>query len=252
MDTIGALRTSRIKWRLNSLLTLYILLFTQCKGDTSHDITKTDLKLDNNLDSIHCHSCYSSSTTESHVEKYVDVVDDIVGQLNTFTDQHLNLNKTVVYLEKTVEDMLDRALSNDRFKIFDGVEVKPVGGNDTKVEKKSDEGRALFSKYTYEYRIYQKVKDFVNTHILSINLPMAAKYDKVECLLEKFKLGKIYFVTFCTILIVFGIVSNVWRVRPQQILHTDSNRRTGAYKDNTFCNVPAKHFGKLWEDAEQR
>ncbi|CAH0697214.1 unnamed protein product [Spodoptera exigua] len=71
--------------------------------------------------------------------------------------------------------MLDRALSNDRFKIFDGVEVKPVGDNDTKVEKRSDEGRALFSKYTYEYRMYQKVKDFVNTHILSINLPMAAK-----------------------------------------------------------------------------
>lgn len=175
MDTIGALRTSRTKWRLNTLITLYILLFTQCKGDTSHDITKTDIKLDNNLDSIHCHSCYNNSPTESHVEKFVDVVDDIVGQLNTFTDKHLNLNKTVIYLEKAVEDMLDRALSNDRFKIFDGVEVKPVGGNDTKIEKKSDEARALFSKYTYEYRIYQKIKDFVNTHILSINLPMAAK-----------------------------------------------------------------------------
>lgn len=175
MDTIGASTTSRTKWRLNTLVTLYILLFTQCKGDNSQDIIKTDVKLDNNLDSISCHSCYSNSPTESHVEKYVDVVDDIVGQLNTFTDKHLNLNKTVVYLENAVEEMLDKALSNDRFKILDGVEVKPVGENGTKIEKKSDEARALFSKYTYEYRIYQKIKDFVNTHILSINLPMAAK-----------------------------------------------------------------------------
>ncbi|KAF9799418.1 hypothetical protein SFRURICE_003115 [Spodoptera frugiperda] len=175
MDTIGASTTSRTKWRLNTLVTLYILLFTQCKGDNSQDITKTDVKLDNNLDSISCHSCYSNSPTESHVEKYVDVVDDIVGQLNTFTDKHLNLNKTVVYLENAVEEMLDKALSNDRFKILDGVEVKPVSENGTTIEKKSDEARALFSKYTYEYRIYQKIKDFVNTHILSINLPMAAK-----------------------------------------------------------------------------
>lgn len=179
MDTEGV-RNSKTKWRSTNLLPLYILLLAApCQGDTSHtEITKPDVKLDNNLDSIHCHSCYSSSNKESYnVENYVDVIDDLVGQLNTFTDQHLNLNKTVGYLEKAVEDILDKALSKDRVKIFEGVEVKPAGTeNDTKIEKRNDEeGRALFSKYTYEYRMYQKIKNFVNTHILSINLPMAAK-----------------------------------------------------------------------------
>ncbi|KAJ8715440.1 hypothetical protein PYW07_009922 [Mythimna separata] len=179
MDTVENLRNSRTKWRFTNLLTLYILLLTApCQGDKSQaEVTKTDVKLDNNLDSIHCHSCYSSSNKESsNVDNYVEFLDDIVGQLNKYTDQHLSLNKTVGYLEKAVEDILDKALSKDKFKIFEGVEVKPAADNNTKIEKRSDEeGRALFSKYTYEYRMYQKIKNFVNTHILSINLPMAAK-----------------------------------------------------------------------------
>ncbi|PZC71256.1 hypothetical protein B5X24_HaOG213742 [Helicoverpa armigera] len=173
MDTLEKQRYSRTKWRFPHLLALYILLLaTHCQGEPSHtDKTKTD-NLENNVDSIHCHSCYSSSNHESNVDNYVNFVDDIVGQLNTFTDEHFNLNKTVVYLEKAVEDILDKALSKDKFKIFDGVEVKAAEN----VTKRSDEeGRALFSKYTYEYRMYQKVKNFINTHILSINLPMAAK-----------------------------------------------------------------------------
>ncbi|CAH2059550.1 unnamed protein product, partial [Iphiclides podalirius] len=44
-----------------------------------------------------------------------------------------------------------------------------------KSEKTEVEGRALFSTYTYEYRLYQKIKNFVETHILSINLPKAAR-----------------------------------------------------------------------------
>lgn len=180
MDTIEGLRSSRTKWRCSNLLTLYILLLAAtCKGDTSHtDITKTEVKLDNNVDSIHCHRCNSSSNKESsNVDKYENFLDDLVGQLNNFTDQRFNLTNTVVKLENAVEDILDKALSKDKFKIVEGVEIKPVENeNNTKIEKRSDEEeRALFSKYTYEYRMYQKIKNFVNTHILSINLPMAAK-----------------------------------------------------------------------------
>ncbi|XP_075986758.1 protein Osi24 [Anticarsia gemmatalis] len=170
MDTLENLRYSKTKWRC-CLLVLYILLTANCRGETSHtDKTKTD-KLDNNLDSIHCHSCYSSSN-ESPVENYIG---DVVETLSTYADENFNLNKTVVYLERAVESILDKALSNDRFKIIEGVEIKAVQLNSTRADKNDAEGRALFSKYTYEYRLYQKVKDFINTHILSINLPMAAK-----------------------------------------------------------------------------
>lgn len=171
MDTLEKL-TNRTKWRFN-LLTLYILLLaTTCQGNSQNDETKTDVELENKLDSNHCHNCYNSH--KEHVETYVD---DIVGQFNTFTEENFNLNSTVIYLERVVEDMLDKALTQEKFKIFDGVEIEATEDrNDTRVQEKVDAaGRALFSKYTYEYRLYQKVKDFVNTHILSINLPMAAK-----------------------------------------------------------------------------
>ncbi|CAH0597888.1 unnamed protein product [Chrysodeixis includens] len=170
MDTLERL-TNRTKWRFN-LLTFYILLLATCQGNSQNDKTKTDVELDNKLDSNQCHNCYNSQ--KEYVATYVD---DIVGQFNTFTDENFNLNSTVIYLERAVEDILDKALSQEKFKIFDGVEIKAAEDkNDTRLQEKVDsEGRALFSKYTYEYRIYQKVKDFVNTHILSINLPMAAK-----------------------------------------------------------------------------
>lgn len=180
MDTIGSSRNNITRWRC-TLLTLYIMLLaTHCQGESHTDITKTDVKLDNKLDSIHCHSCYSSSNKESPVDNYKNYIKDFVDTLSTYADKDFNLNKTVVRLERAVETMLDEALTQDRYKIFEGIEIKVEQANGTsanvnKTESDIGEGRELFSKFTYEYRLFQKVKDFVNRHILSINLPMAAK-----------------------------------------------------------------------------
>ncbi|CAB3257654.1 unnamed protein product [Arctia plantaginis] len=173
MDTLESSRNNKSKWRLNLQILYILLLATHCQGSSSHtDKTKTEVKLDNKLDSIHCHSCYSSRNNESSVENYFK---DIVDTLSTYADENFNLNSTVTYLERAVENILDNALSKNRFKISDEVEIKVDQINDTKLEKRHEQGRELFSKFTYEYRLYQKVKDFINTHILSINLPMAAK-----------------------------------------------------------------------------
>lgn len=172
METLESSRNNKSKWRLNLQILYILLLATNCQGDSSTDKTKTEIKLDNKLDSIHCHSCYSSRNNESSVDNYFK---DIVDILSTYAEENFNLNTTVTYLERAVENILDNALTKNRFKISDGVVIKAEKINDTKLEKRHEQGRELFSKFTYEYRLYQKVKDFINTHILSINLPMAAK-----------------------------------------------------------------------------
>lgn len=172
MDTLGSLRNSRTKWRLHILPLYILLLVTSCQGGSNQsNNTKINEKIDNNLDTIHCHNCYSSKNKNTSVDNYMK---DVIETLTTYADENFNLNKTVVYLEKALENVLDNVLSNNIYSFIEENSTK-FEHNDTKIEKNNGEGRELFSKFTYEYRLYQKIKDFFSNNILSINLPMAAK-----------------------------------------------------------------------------
>lgn len=196
-------RISRTEWRFTErglLVILYVFfLVIQSKCQTilkeeNRDATKIE-KLDVNVDSNHCHSCHTSSsktgvkrqdTGESQVpnedEASEGFVDNLVTTLGTFTRDYLLVNKTETQLENEIETLLDDALSKDKYELFEGIEIKSVENNDSKTESKSDvEGRALFPKYSYEYRLYKKVKSFIDTHILSINLPKAARLIGFRC-----------------------------------------------------------------------
>ncbi|XP_053619717.1 uncharacterized protein Osi24 [Plodia interpunctella] len=203
MDIIGHIFKTpnrRLEWRFaqKSLLvilylTLYILQCNCQDAQINHGaITKTDnldVKVDNN-DTNHCHSCQTSNkfnnenkfnnSKSSNETDSLNYIDDIIITLSTLTKRYLLVNTTETQLEDKVEDVLNNVLSKDQYEIIEGVEIKPVD-DDSKVKQQSrsdddSEARALFSKYTYEYRMFQKIKNFIETHVLSINLPKAAKF----------------------------------------------------------------------------
>lgn len=208
MDIIGHIFKTpnrRLEWRFaqKSLLvilylTLYILQCNCQDAQINHGaITKTDnldVKVDNN-DTNHCHSCQTSNkfnnenkfnnSKSSNETDSLNYIDDIIITLSTLTKRYLLVNTTETQLEDKVEDVLNNVLSKDQYEIIEGVEIKPVD-DDSKVKQQSrsdddSEARALFSKYTYEYRMFQKIKNFIETHVLSINLPKAAKFMGFRC-----------------------------------------------------------------------
>lgn len=174
--------------RFSLLVILYISLLTQVRSETTDLNRESTTKRDNlELDSSQCHTCFPSNNEVVNTENFVDNVIDIIY---TLTIKDSAVNKTMDKLELEVGNLLERALNKDSFKIFDGLEIKPIkdGVNKKRNVKKSednsleeDKGRALFSKYTYEYRMYQRVKEFVNTHVLSIDIPKAAKFMGFRC-----------------------------------------------------------------------
>ncbi|KPJ03648.1 hypothetical protein RR46_04260 [Papilio xuthus] len=101
-------------------------------------------------------------------------MDRVIDKVNTFTKKYIIVNQTESQLENEFEKVLDNALSKDRYEILEGIEIRPIEKKDLMRTDKV-EGRALFSTYTYEYRLYHKIKNFFDTHILSINLPKAAR-----------------------------------------------------------------------------
>jgi hypothetical protein len=194
----------RQEWRFlerKLLITLYIALLavqtsSQTTKDTSQEsLTKTDSSLDK-VDNNHCHSCHSNSNNENikletiqiknesaeNVPVKDSLVDDVIEILGTITKRYVLVNKTETQIKKHLENVLSQAISQKRFEIIDGVEIKAIDqGEVKKTEAKPDEGRALFSKFSYEYRLYQKFKNFIDTHVLSINLPKAAKLMGFRC-----------------------------------------------------------------------
>ncbi|XP_028176423.1 uncharacterized protein LOC114364453 isoform X1 [Ostrinia furnacalis] len=180
----------RSEWRFqwtHLIALLYITsLTTHVNCQSQESITKT-VKIDK-VETNNCHSCHSSSKGSVNVENVVnktnvsedeetnDAVDDVIEILGTITKRYILVNVSETQLEEEVENILNKALSKDRYEIADGVEIKSIqGSEDSKKETNTDEGRALFSKFSYEYRLLQKFKNFVDTHVLSINLPKAAK-----------------------------------------------------------------------------
>ncbi|XP_049880704.1 uncharacterized protein LOC126377090 [Pectinophora gossypiella] len=173
-------------------ITLYILLLTtQSRCQNIIKESQGDTKTVGNLALVEnkpCHSCETRNKINNEVDERVteeeNFVDDVIATIGTFTKNYLLLNKTESQLEDEVDNLLDDALSKDRYELFDGVEIKKSKDkeanekeDETEIERKDkEEGRALFPKYSYEYRLYQKVKTFIDTHILSINLPKAARF----------------------------------------------------------------------------
>lgn len=193
--------------RKTAVLLYIVLLIVNCNCQTvdiqSQDgsETKTDINnLGSNLEYNHCHSCESSNNEEKidqsvlyddsarnknepKERKPEGFMEQLIDTVDTFTKKYVIVNQTEKQLEHEFEKALDRALSKDRYEIIEGVEIKPIDTKRAlkKFDKPEVEGRALFSTYTYEYRLYQKIKNFVETHILSINLPKAARLIGFRC-----------------------------------------------------------------------
>ncbi|KOB69065.1 Osiris 21 [Operophtera brumata] len=150
----------KMEWRCSLIV---MLLLTQVRSQ------EIEAKID--VDS-QCHSC-SNSNNDSP-----DIVDSILDIVSTIAERNVNVNKTIHKLELEMEILLEKALDKDRYEIIEGIEIKPDGAKRTEDTRdvEESEGRALFSKYTYEYRMLQKVKNFVDTHVVSINLPKAAEF----------------------------------------------------------------------------
>ncbi|CAH0401562.1 unnamed protein product [Chilo suppressalis] len=188
----------RLEWRFQDkclLVILYIALLTiqtNCQtttGSSQESLTKTD----NNLDKVvtnNCHSCQNSNNEKITIDNKrsvknesvnaemvkEDVVNDIIDIIGTITKRYVLVNMTETRLENELERILDKTLGKENFEIADGIEIKSISDTEKNMLKsKSDEGRALFSKFSYEYRLYQKFRNFIDTHVLSINLPKAAK-----------------------------------------------------------------------------
>lgn len=190
----------RNEWRFGErsfVVILYITLLvvqTNCQSQSHESLTKTVNNIDK-VDNSNCHSCQSSSNDKIDVETVrnfnvsdnditdkEDVIEDVLEILGTITKRYILVNMTETQLETEVERILSNVLSTDRYEIAEGVEIKTVENDiDKQADKRNDEGRALFSKFSYEYRLYQKFKNFVDTHVLSINLPKAAKLMGFRC-----------------------------------------------------------------------
>ncbi|CAG4979108.1 unnamed protein product [Colias eurytheme] len=184
MDTKSNQRR-RTEWRFTErilLVSLYIIcLSVKCNSQTHKDtesVTKTNL--DSTLESNACHSC-SNSQMHVDVNKVNDkdepesVMGNLIDSISTFCEKYVFVNNTERQLSEVLENAIDDALTKDRYEIFEGVEIKSLNVSKSSDKKEDAEARALFSSYTYEYRLFKKVKDFIDTHILSINLPKAAR-----------------------------------------------------------------------------
>ncbi|XP_038219538.1 uncharacterized protein LOC119837834 [Zerene cesonia] len=193
MDTKRNQRPRRTEWRFPEgilLVSLYIIcLIVKCnaqtlKDDSSHTESVTKINLDSTLESNACHSC-SNSQMDVDVNKDLNdktdesesVMGKLIDSLSTFCEKYVFVNNTERRLSEVLENAIDHALTKERYEIFEGVEIKSINvSKSNEVQKEDDaEARALFSSYTYEYRLFKKVKDFIDTHILSINLPKAAR-----------------------------------------------------------------------------
>lgn len=184
----------RTEWRFKRsvLVIMYICsltIQTNChlQNQTSDAISPKNETVDNK--ESECHSCESSSKIDNKNEDLVNnenenIVQNFIATLTKLTDKYQLVNKTVNFLENNLENLLDKASSEDNLKIIDGVEIKTIHNLvDKQVDKdlKTVEGRALFSKFSYEYRLFEKIKEFINTHVISINVPKAAKYIGFRC-----------------------------------------------------------------------
>lgn len=198
-DTVfRKLNRYRLRFADKIVIILYIfLLIVKCDCETKFDDssqyvneTKIVNNIENNLESNNCHSCENSNLNQDYItkgkvnneeKKSETFMEEVIDTINTFTKKYIIVNQTESQLENEFEKVLDNALSKDRYEILEGFEIKLEDTKKDLMRSDKAEGRALFSTYTYEYRIYQKIKNFFETHILSINLPKAARLMGFRC-----------------------------------------------------------------------
>ncbi|XP_013142897.1 PREDICTED: uncharacterized protein LOC106106784 [Papilio polytes] len=182
----------RLRFADKIVIILYIFfLIVKCDcetkfNDSSQYVNETKIvnNIENNLESNNCHSCENSNLNQDYITKEKvnneemkseTFMEEVIDTISTFTKKYIIVNQTESQLENEFEKVLDNALSKDRYEILEGIEIKLEDTKKDLMRSDKAEGRALFSTYTYEYRIYQKIKNFFETHILSINLPKAAR-----------------------------------------------------------------------------
>ena len=178
-------------WKLPEnivLVTTYIFLFivtgncqTVQKEKLSHieSSAQADInKLENKLDSS-CHNCQFSNSnnlinanTEQKVPKENNFFLNVIDTVSRFSEKYVFANNTEKQLQNVLEKFIDNALKQNSYELFDGVEIKAIDNKNKTRPKENYEnnevGRALFSSYTYEYRLFQKIKNF--SYIFGIKL----------------------------------------------------------------------------------
>ncbi|CAG9569478.1 unnamed protein product [Danaus chrysippus] len=181
----------RNQWRFLEeavLVIFYInLIIASVNCETIHKEISSQVdgsnKTETSIDSINSNNCHSCQVSENNINKDDEnpsYLADFIDSVSRFSEKYIFTNNTEQKLQNVFETALDNVLDKDRYEIFDGVEIKTIDGQNkteqkTERSEEKDESRALFSTYTYEYRLFQKIKNFVDTHILSINLPKAAR-----------------------------------------------------------------------------
>lgn len=189
-------------WKLPEstvLVTTYIFLFiltvncqTSQKEKLDHIVSSVETDVNKLVDNkIRCHNCQFSSInkvnnvkTEQKAPNENNYLVNMIDAVSRFSEKYVFTNNTEKQLQNVLESFVDDAMKKDSYELFEGIEIKTLGKNKTKPKDKDenkDVGRALFSSYTYEYRLYQKIKNFIDTHILSINLPKAARLIGFRC-----------------------------------------------------------------------
>ncbi|XP_004926131.1 uncharacterized protein LOC101743499 [Bombyx mori] len=220
----------------HTLILMYILLFAarfNCQDLSINEETKNNTVDINKSD---CHSTESSNINVLVSDKAPSTLQDFIRSLENVTEKEALLNKTMGY----VENLIDNVLNYERIKIIDGVEIKIK--NDTKVVDKErkenndiEEARGLFSKYTYEYRLYQKIKSFIDTHVLSISLPKAAKFMGFRSFgLNKFFLplligGQVLIKTILFAMFLPSILGSFGKILGKGISHLSATSSQASY-----------------------
>lgn len=183
------------EWKITDkiilVLSYIVLIIVTCKCETIYknesklkdSSTKNDRHVDNKVDIKYCHTCESSDVNDLQIKNSNSVATSFLESLANFTETSVFVNRTEKYLMDLLEEVLDEAIRKDVV-IFDGVELKSVGrinATDKTDDNDIQQSRALFSSYTYEYRLYKKIKEFLNTHKLSINIPKASSLFGFRC-----------------------------------------------------------------------
>ncbi|KAG6459416.1 uncharacterized protein LOC115449453 [Manduca sexta] len=176
----------RSEWRFQKcILVMYIsLLVLQVNCQNTNDKTSQTNSTKNDVDfrKSDCHSCESSSKIDNKTDVVNDningdIVSNFLTTLNKLVEIYEMENKTDLYVENNLEVLVGEELRKDFMKALEGTDSKSTDRSDSEKDDNhtDSEGRALFSKYTYEYRLFQKIKNFIDTHIMSINIPKAAR-----------------------------------------------------------------------------
>lgn len=74
-------------------------------------------------------------------------------------------------------DYLDETFSVDRYKIIPGVQIEPARRkNESETERKDTSCESARRSRGLEDYFHEKLKDYYETHLVSVNLPETARF----------------------------------------------------------------------------